>query len=375
MVKKVNISQVDVLLLNWTYPIEFLLYFPKGLDTRKIRKALKKLSSVFWPMFGLHRNGVISFKEYAEDDFYNEKVINQNFMIPETEVERYELYSRYSPPDLKQLFFLEIKRFKNGMVLIPQMKHLAGDGYSYFYFLSSLAVLSQPTLLPSKSSLMQLFFKPHHRRTILRSFSSKEIERELVQQDSQFSLEVERVPRKDVNSWIRKVLESKNFRISSNDILTAMALKKLTGAQKEFKDEFIELTIPIDVRRKVKEYGRRFFGNGIMLHSMRLKRSDIEDLAVEDIAIEIRKSMPSISKQSYTAYLAKLEEIISEGKTEKLRPFDPKSGFLVTNISRLPIEKLDFGTGPPDLIFPLTLEKNTAAVMAKDESFVLRFVY
>lgn len=375
MVKKVNISQVDVLLLNWTYTIEFLLYFPKGLDTRKIRKALKKLSSVFWPMFGLHRNGVISFKEYAEDDFYNEKVINQNFMIPETEGERYELYSRYSPPDLKQLFFLEIKRFKNGMVLIPQMKHLAGDGYSYFYFLSSLAVLSQPTLLPSKSSLMQLFFKPHHRRTILRSFSSKQIEREPVQQDSQFSLEVERVPRKDVNLWIRKVLESKNFRISSNDILTATALKKLTGAQKEFKDEFIELTIPIDVRRKVKEYGRRFFGNGIMLHSMRLKRSDIEDLPVEDIAIEIRKSMPSISKQSYTAYLAKLEEIISEGETEKLRPFDPKSGFLVTNISRLPIEKLDFGTGPPDLIFPLTLEKNTAAVMAEDESFVLRFVY
>jgi len=112
-----------------------------------------------------------------------------------------------------------------------------------------------------------------------------------------------------------------------------------------------------------------------MLHSMRLKKSDIENLPEEDIAVQIRKSMPSVSKQSYTEYLTKLEEIIFEGKTEKLWPFDPTSGCLVTNISRLPVNKLDFGTGPPDLIFPLTIEKNAAAVMAKDENFVLRFGY
>ncbi len=375
MVKKVNISQVDVLLLNWTYPIEFLLYFSEGLDTKKIRNAQKKLSSVFWPMFGEYKKQTISFEKYVEDDFYNEKVINENFYIPETEGERYELYSQYSPTDPKRLFFLEITRFKNGMVLIPKMKHVVGDGYSYFYFLSSLAVLSQHTLLPSKSSLMQLFFKPHHRRTILKSFSFEGIERKLAQRDNQFLMGIEEVLRKDVNSWIRKAAESKDFRISTNDILTAMAAKKMVGTQKGSKDESVELTIPIDVRRKVKEYGRRFFGNGIMLHTMRLKKGDIENLPVEDIAVQIRKSMPSVSKQSYTEYLKKLEEIISEGKTEKLRPFDPTSGYLVTNISRLPIHKLDFGTGPPDLIFPLTIEKNAAAVLAKDENFLLRFVY
>jgi hypothetical protein len=251
MMKKVNISQVDVLFLNWTYPIEFLLFFTEGLDTKKLRKALKRLSSVFWPIFGEHGDGLITFEKYVEDDFYNEKVISQNFMIPETEGEKYEVYSRYSPPELK----------------------------------------------------------------------------------------------------------------------------KLVGTKKEFKDESFELTIPIDVRRQVKEYGRRFFGNGIMLHTMRLKKSDLENLAVEDIAVQIRKSMPAVSKQSYIEYLKKLEEIISEGKTEKLRPFDPTSGCLVTNISRIPVDKLDFGIGPPDLIFPLTIEKNAAAVLAKDENFILRFVY
>lgn len=373
--KKINISQVDVLLVNRRYTIEFLLYFAKGLGTKKIRNALKKLSPVFWPMFGEYGDGVISFEKYVESDFYNEKVIDQNFIDPETESERYEVYSRLRPPDSNRLFFLEITRFKNGMVLIPKMKHLAGDGYSYFYFLSSLAALSQHGLFPSKSSLMQLFFKPHHLRTILRSFSFQGIGRDPAQQDIPFSMGVEIIPRKDVSLLSRQVAESKNFRISTNDILTAMAMKKLAGPKREFKDESVKLTIPIDVRRKVKKYGRRFFGNGIMLHSMRLKKSDVENLAVEDISIQIRKSMPSVSKHSYTEYLTKLEEIISEGKVEKLRPFDPKSGCLVTNISRLPIDKLDFGKGPPDLIFPLAMEKNAAAVMAKDENFVLRFAY
>jgi hypothetical protein len=85
--------------------------------------------------------------------------------------------------------------------------------------------------------------------------------------------------------------------------------------------------------------------------------------------------MPAVSKQSYTDYLSQLGEILPEGEAEKRRPFDPASGCLVTNISRLPVDKLDFGTGPPDLIFPLTIEKNAAAVMAKDENFILRFAF
>jgi len=191
----------------------------------------------------------------------------------------------------------------------------------------------------------------------------------------QYTMQVEEVLRKNVNLSIRQVAESKNFRISTNDILSAMAVKKLVGVRKKFEGEFIELTIPIDIRRQVKEYGRRFFGNGIWLYKMSLKREDIDNFPAEELAVQIRKSMPSVSKRSYIDYLTKLEEILSEGKTEEFRPFDPVSGYLVTNISRLPVDRLNFGTGPPDLIFPLTIEKNAAAVLAKDENFILRFAF
>ncbi len=373
--KKLNISQVDALFSNGIYPIDFLFYFKKGLDTKKIRNALKKLSAVFWPMFGEYKDGIISFDKYIEEDCYDEEVVNQKFIIPSTEEEKLDVYSRYRLPDTKKSFLLKITQFQNGTILIPKMCHLAGDGYSYFYFLSSLALLSQHTLLPSKSSLMQLFFKPCHRRTILKNFSFEGVELELQQQDTQFTMGIEEVCRKDVSALIRKVAESKNLRISTNDVLTAMAVNRLIRVQKESEGEFVELTMPIDVRRQVKEYGRRFFGNGIMLHRMMLKKDDIKNLSTEGLAVQFRKSMPSVSKQSYIDYLTMLEAIISEGKTEKFRPYDPDSGFLVTNISRLPVDKLDFGTGSPDLIYPLTIEKNAAAVLSKDENFILRFAY
>lgn len=373
--KEINISQVDALFSNGIYPIEFLFCFKEELNTKKIRNALKKLSSVFWPMFGEYKDGIISYEKYVEDDFYDEEVVNQEFAIPTTEKERLEVYSQYRLPDTKKLFQLKIMQFENGMILVPKMKHLAGDGYSYFFFLSSLAMLSQHTLFPSKSSLMQLFTKPHHSRTALIKFSFKGMDLNSLQQSSQFTIAVDEVLRRNVQSLIREVADSKTFRISTNDVLSAMAVKKLVGAQKEFSEEFIELTISIDVRRQVKEYGRRFFGNGIMLHKIRLKKNDIKNLPAEEIAVQIRKSMPSVSKQSYRDYLSQLEKILSEGKTEKFRPFDPESGCLVTNISRLPVDKLNFGTGPPDLIFPLTIEKNAAAVLSKDENFILRFAY
>jgi hypothetical protein len=373
--KEIKISQVDTLFVNGVYQIEFLFYFKKNLDIQYIRNALKKLAPLFWPMFGDYKNGVISFEKYDENDFCQFEVVDQEMAIPTNEEEKLSVYSQYKLHDTKKLFLLKVMQFKNGTVLVPRMSHLAGDGYSYFYFLSALASLSQHNILPSKSTLMQLFFKPHHRRAILRDFSFEGADWKPQQEETSFTMGMEEVRRKDVNLLIRKISESQNLRVSTNDVLTAMSIKKLAEVQKDSTDEFVELTIPIDVRRKVKEYGRRFFGNGIMLHRSMLKREDITKLSVEQVAMQIRKSMPSLSTQSFTNYLKGLEETFAGGKTEKFRPFDPDSGFLVTNISRLPVDRLNFGTGPPDLIFPFTVEKNAAAVLARDENFILRFAY
>ncbi len=373
--KEVNISHVDALFSNGSYSIEFLFYYKEGFHTKKIRSALKKLSSEFWPLFGEYKDGKISFEKYVEVECYEEEVVSQEFNVPETEKERSEAHFHYSLPDTKRLFFLKVMHFTNGMILVPKMKHLAGDGYSYFYFLSALAMLSHHTLFPSQSSLMKLFLKPHHRRTSIKPFSFKGIELDPIRQNGEFTIQFDEIPRKDVSSIIKEVSNSKNYQISTNDVLSALAIKKLVKVQSDFYGESFELTIPIDVRRHVKEYGRRFFGNGIMLHTMTLKKDDIQNLSTTEMAIQIRKSMPSMSKPSYIDYLIHLEGIISEKRREKFKPYDPRSGCLVTNITRLPVDKLNFGTGSPSLIFPLTMERNSTAIFTKEENFILRFAY
>lgn len=372
---KVSISQVDALFSNGIYSIEFLLYYKRGLDTKKIRGALKKLSGAFWPLFGQYKDGVISFEKYNETDCYEEVVAGQEFFIPENEKDQLDVLSHYSHPGIKKLFFLKVIQFPKGMALIPKMNHLAGDGYSYFFFLSALSVLSKATSLGPKSSLMKLLLKPHHRRTVLRDFSFRGIELKSFREDSEFRIKFDEISRNEVQSLVKRVSDTKKRRVSMNDVLSAMAVKELVRAKSEFLGEPIELTIPIDVRSKLKEYGRKFFGNGLMLHRIELKKNDVENLSFEDLAIQIREFMPAVSKQSYVEYLAQLEGIISEKRWEKFRPFDPESGCLVTNISRLPTDRLNFGAGSPEIVLPLTIEKNSTAIMAKDENFILRFAY
>ena len=373
--KKISISQVDVLFSNGIYPIEFLLYYKDAFDTKKLRAALRNLSSAFWPMFGEYNDGMIFKDRYRKENFYAEEAMGAELDVLGVEDEGNDVYSRFRQPDLKKLYFLKAIRLKKGLILIPKMNHVAGDGYSYFYFLSLLATFAHSTSGPIKSFLTAFSSRPHHRRTALKDFSLSGLELKPAPQNERLTLESVDILRKDVKSLIRDVAASNHLQISTNDVLAAMAVKKLAGRQAAFWGDDVDVTIPIDVRQNVKEYGQRFFGNGIMLHTFKLRRHDAENLEIKEIAVQIRKSMPVVTSETYRNYLTQLEEIISQRNFDKLRPFDPERGCLVTNLSKLPSDKLDFGTGPPEFIMPLTSEKNSTGILAKKENYVLRYAY
>ena len=375
MSKKIQISQVDAVFSNGSYPIEFFFYYEPAFDTKRLRRALQKLSSIFWPAFGDYKDGAIVFDRYREVECFDEEASDRELDISEIDESGSEVISRFALPELERLFFLKAIRFKNGLVLIPKLNHLAGDGYSYFFFLSFLAALTRSTMVPFKSSLMNFALKPHHRRTALRDFSFQGVELRPLAQPGKIAIECAEILRRDVQSVIREAAASANLRISSNDVLSALAMKKLVKARADSWAEDVRLTIPIDVRGKVKEYGRGFFGNGIMFHTVTFEKERLENSPIQEVAIEIRKSRPPLSKESYIDFLKSLEDLLSAGRLDEFRPYDPERGCLVTNLSRLPTDKLDFGTGSPKLAIPLTIEKNGAAILAKEENFVLRLAY
>ncbi|MBN1223965.1 MAG: hypothetical protein JXB23_12020 [Candidatus Aminicenantes bacterium] len=297
------------------------------------------------------------------------------FDIPVTKSDLKDMHLRFGLPDSTGLFFLRVIQFNNGTVLVPKMNHLAGDGYSYFYLMSILAALSSDRFIPIKSFLSRTLQKPHHRRTALKEFVFPGLELESPPQAGSPVIEIVEIKKEAVRSTIKKASTSLNQRISANDILSAMALQKVVPLQTEVFDKMVRLTIPIDVRSKVGEFGPKFFGNGLMLFPIGLEKEKILNSTPEELASAIRKSMPALSRDRYILYLKELEALISEKKVGSLKPFDPETGCLVTNISRLPAEKLNFGGGVPALILPITVAKNSAAILSRGDNFILRFAY
>ena len=373
--REIDISQVDVLFADGSYPIEMLLYYRHGLASRSVHEAVKFLSWAFRPLFGEYTRGVIRFNGYSEQECITEECREGEFDAGATHENLYEKYRRSNPSSMKKLFHIKILHYKNGTVLIPKLNHLAGDGYSYFYFLSALAAVSRGHRIPFRKHLIRYLVMPHHTRTRLREFTFRDDVPQPLPDDRVYTIEIEKIAKQDVQTSIEEVTSRHDLRISSNDILSAMAVKKAVQVQSNSFGEQVRLSMPIDVRRVILEYGRKFCGNGIMLKAMTFETQKIVDSSVEDVAAAIRQSMPEVTRASFVDYLKELESTIAEKRFDRLKPFEPARGCLVTNISRLPLDKLDFGTGRPDLVFPLTIEQNSVAILSENDNFVLRFAF
>lgn len=372
--QKIDVSQADTLFANGNYPIEFLIYYKNRLKSKNVRNALKKLSSSFWPVFGEYSNGVISSCKYNENNHFDEIESEKEFNPSAPAEKIYNEYNSAIAMNVDKLFFLKVIQLKNGTIVIPKMNHIAGDGYSYFYFLSVLAMLSQPVFVPFKKRLIRKAAKPHHDRTILKEFKFDIKEFDPLPEQNPLTIKFEEISRTELKDMIKDVSTNLNQSVSENDILSAMVVKRLINAQKGKKPIEFKLTIPIDLRRKIKEYGAKFFGNALLFGKVDFNKTDLQQ-NINELAAQIRRSMPQITKEKYLNYLEQLEEIISNNQKEKLKPFDPEKGCLVTNLSILPSNKLNFGKGPADFIAPLTIEKNSAAILADKDNFILRLAY
>ncbi|MFC1499995.1 acyltransferase [Candidatus Zixiibacteriota bacterium] len=373
--RQLQISQVDVLFANGNHPIEFLLFFPHLFDTGQLRKTLRRLSSAWWPFFGIYEDGHIIYDGYKETDCFDEEVCDNDFELPVTGEIYSEDFFQYAQPDLVRLSFLKVIRFRNGIALIPKLNHLAGDGYSYFTFLAMLAMMSRKSVIPLKNPILNLLLKPHHHRTVLKkcSFSGVPLPPDPHPGDATFKNH--EIPAAEVQSIIREGSASDGPGISINDVLSAMALKKIVESQHEIWRNQVTLTIPIDVRTRVPEFGRRFVGNALQTHTMALESDTILDLPVPELARSIRRSMPSITSASYSSYLEGLEALIDDLHPDAFRPFDPETGCLVTNLTRMPTDRLDFGSGPPVVLYPLTSGRHAAALLKMDDRYIMRIAY
>jgi hypothetical protein len=373
--KAVHISQVDTFFANGGYPIEFLFFFSRPIETRRIRSALREIASDFWPVFGSYDRGAIGFEEYVERHHFDEVLVDRDYDPSAPSIEVHREYGDTNPAVDRKLFFLTVIHHRNGTLLIPKMNHIAGDGYSFFYLLSVLAAVTRTPRNVLKRYAIRRRFKPVHQRTVLREFHFPIHDLERPIEPENLQTETIEVPKKEVEASVREAVSGQNRKMSANDLLSAMVVKRVFKKQRTSFEDAFSLTVPIDVRRSVQPYGPSYFGNGLLLHGTPFAAKRLPGMSDHEVAQAIRQSMPKIDRDSYLAYLQGIERWIADGKTELLRPYDPEKGCLVTNLSKMPVSRLDFGSGTPDHVFPLTVGRNSAAVLDDAESYVLRLIY
>jgi len=333
---------------------------------------MKKLSTPFWTAFGTYADGVITEKAYLENECFEENTVDELF-DPNAEHEvLYNDYRNMIPESIPRLFFLKVLHYKNGSVLIPKMNHLVGDGYSYFYLLSVLAAVTKRGGIPLAPTVISAISRPKIYSTLHTSFHFTAAPPDAISLESKVQVEYLELEVTETRNQAKSVSESSGLRISTNDILSAKVVKFILEKGEKNQLENFRLVIPVDVRRGVEELGQRFFGNGLIIHSVPFQPEVVSQSSIEELAITIRKSFPAVNRQSYETYLKKVDSWIETGQLDLLRPYDPDNECLVTNLTRMPISRLDFGSGPPITIEPLTRGRSGAAILVQDDKFVLR---
>lgn len=370
--KQIKISQVSSFFANGSYPIEFLLYFPYKVNSKKLRRALKKISAHFWPVFGYYVDGIITEKIFSEEEFIEESTFDETFDPNAGHETIYNKYGSMSQELGSRLFHLKVLHYKNGTVLIPKMNHLVGDGYSYFYLLSVLAAVTKRGGIPLAPAIISSISRPKIHSELHTSFHFKAAPPDAISLESKVQVEYLEIGVTETRKQAKNISEKSGLRISTNDILSAKVVKFVLENGKKKKLENFRLSIPVDVRRGVPQLGQRFFGNGLILYNIPFEPKTVSQSSIEELAITIRKSFPVVNRQSYETYLRQVEEWIEVGQLELLRPYNPDNECLVTNLTRMPIARLDFGSGPPVTVEPLTRGRSGAAILLEKDKFVLR---
>jgi hypothetical protein len=91
-------------------------------------------------------------------------------------------------------------------------------------------------------------------------------------------------------------------------------------------------------------------GCAITFATAALPIASLRQLPLAELALTIRKAVGAVTEERVSASmstLAALREQQGPSVLDEIHLTHPARGLLVTNLSRLPLQELDFGAGPP----------------------------
>ncbi|MCG8308857.1 MAG: hypothetical protein MI975_15795 [Cytophagales bacterium] len=361
------------------YPIEFVFVYKDRIDEKKLRSSLEETLTYFPPAQStLKRDSHENYVFVSTENNYSLEVVEHPVNFDDTE-KRDIFIDPVKTLEDEILTKVRLTHTPNGSVLGVSISHAVADGFSYFFFLSNWARVFHGLNIFPPSHERDLLIKPDKNQSeisagqllndagLFLDKKRKEILRDKLIWETLY------LTNKELKHLLAEAQKDCQVRLSFNDIIVATLWQRYVEQwNSKHEDHSTYISCPYDYRRMLFKLPNTYFGNAVALATTSLSYTKLMESKLSDLALLVRKNIASVDQEYIFKglnTLAGLREQKGIEINEQIHVVNPEDGLLVTNLSRLPINQIEFGAGPP-VKYEILTPANRGAVILPDENGV-----
>jgi len=382
--KTIPLSAIDHVFTGvGSYSIGFVFAYKNTIDSARLRSSLDETLEQFLPL----RSKLIKISEHsyglqpADDGLSFETTTSSEIFEDSTDVSRFldPAHSVEGEPLTK----IKLTQTPRGSVLGVSISHAVADGFSYFHFLSSWSRTFQGKRILSPSHQRELLMpetsdrqKPITPDDILARcglfWAGKRhaSPREQIYEERLF------ISKDTMGKLLAEAEEECGVPLFYNDVIAAFLWKKYITKWNEGKNNPVAyVSCPFDYRRVLRILPRTYFGNALCCATASIDYENLVHASLGKLALLIRKAVGQVKEDYVLGSLEALGSLRRQrglAAMEEIHVMHPQDGLVVTNISRLPVQNLEFDSGTPTGFQALSSAPRAAAILPAQDGVDIR---
>lgn len=385
--REMRLSPIDHIFTgSGSYPIEFAFAYRGKIDVDRLRSSFQAALDHFPPARSkLVRTSADSYAFQSDEDGARFETIDSPSGFDDSS-RRYEFLDPVDSVESEPLTRVRLTLTPDGPVLGVSMSHAVVDGFSYFHFLSTWA-----RLFHGKRTL-----DPFHGREILipeqvddrRQVTPRDVEndcgifwgtkRTTIDRAS-MTWDRRMISKEEMNQILRRAQKECDVRLSHNDVVTALLWKEYIARwDAGDQDTPAYVSCPVDFRRVLPRCPPNYFGCAVSLATTSLPRGKLGEASISELAAMVRSAVARVNDDYISRGLSTLERLRRQqglAVLEENHVIHPRAGLLVTNLSRLPVQNVEFDGGPPIAFDILTPAHRGAVILPTTDGIDVRVCY
>jgi hypothetical protein len=175
---------------------------------------------------------------------------------------------------------------------------------------------------------------------------------------------------------LREAQEACDVALTNNDVISAFLWREYVPRWCEPENNPLTyVTLPFDFRRALKAVSRTFFGCALCFATASLDYESLVRARLGELALLVHEAVGRAKEDYIWGSLQTLDGLRRArglNVMEEIHVRHPRNGIVVTNISRLPFQSLDFGAGPPTGFQAYSQVLGGAGIMPADDGVEVR---